>query len=99
MRRLLLSLIIVLAIPTAVNTETYWLFIKGKAGGTSTNVNWSIPKSSRQEYKNAKAEVIKKDNWDGPTRTALAEIDNYVDFELRELEEWLRLQVQHAGHL
>ena len=51
MKRLLLPLLAALALPNAVNAETWWLMAAGKynqAAG-STGANWSIPTNSEQE--------------------------------------------------
>ena len=51
MKRLLLPLLAALALPTAVNAETWWLMAAGKfnQGAGSTAHRWAIPTNSEQE--------------------------------------------------
>ena len=46
MRKFLIPLLASIALPTAVNAETWWLMASGVSVG---NANWSIPTNSEQE--------------------------------------------------
>ena len=63
MKRLLLPLLAALALPTAVNAETWWLMAAGKfnqAAG-STSHNWAIPTSSEKECEQAGQKFLNGD--------------------------------------
>jgi len=51
LRSFLLPLLAALALPTAVNAETWWLMAAGKAreSSTTTGHRWAIPTNSEQE--------------------------------------------------
>ena len=60
MNRLLISLLAALALPTAVNAETYYLLVKSSAGyGTS------IPIGTLAECEIEGNKVIRKNTWKG----------------------------------
>ena len=65
MKRLLLPLLAALALPTAVNAETWWLLVRGQTSQTVLNVPWEIPTNSEQECEAEKTKVLNKENWDG----------------------------------
>ena len=46
MKRLLLPLLAALALPTAVNAESYWLFVVGKRKGWSELLSEKFPMAS-----------------------------------------------------
>ena len=59
MKCLLLPLLVALALPTAVNAETWWLMAAGR--NYESNASWSIPfgseddcESAGQKFKNKK---------------------------------------------
>ena len=55
MKLLLLPLLAAIALPTAVNAETWWLMAAGKSyqGGGATSNTWAIPTSSEKECEQA----------------------------------------------
>ena len=65
MKLLLLPLLAALALPTAVNAETWWLLLRGSAKQTIQSVAWEIPTSSKKECEAEKTKVLDVDNWDG----------------------------------
>ena len=65
MKRLLPLLLAALALPTAVNAETWWLLVRGQTKSTVLNVSWEIPTNSEQECETAKTKALNKENWDG----------------------------------
>ena len=58
MRKLLISLLAALALPTAVNAETWWLMAAGRYGNSS--YNWSIPTNSEKECEFAGQNFLNK---------------------------------------
>ena len=65
MKPLLIPLLAALALPTAVNAETWWLLVRGSAKQTIQSVAWEIPTSSKKECEREKTKVLDVDNWDG----------------------------------
>jgi len=63
MKRLLLPLLAALALPTAVNAETWWLMANGTYlnGSGTTSSNWSIPTNSEIECEAAGQKFINND--------------------------------------
>ena len=64
MKHLLLPLLAAFALPTAVNAETHWLLVKGKAYKAGA-YSWQMPTDSRAECEAAKSKVISSSSWDG----------------------------------
>ena len=60
MKRLLLPLLAALALPTAVNAETWYLLGKGERGAT-----YSIPMESKEDCEEQGERFIKGKNWKG----------------------------------
>ena len=63
MKRLLIPLLAVLALPTAVNAETWWLMAAGrnrKQAG-STSYTWAIPTNSKEECEIAGEKFLNND--------------------------------------
>ena len=65
MKRLLLPLLAALALPSAVNAETWWLIMRGGTNQSVINHNWEIPTNSEQECEASKVKALNKENWDG----------------------------------
>ena len=63
MKRLLLPLLAALALPTAVNAETWWLIMRGRTHQAQGVVSWTIPTSSEQECKQERDKAINLENW------------------------------------
>ena len=59
MKRLLLPLLAALALPTAVNAETWYLLVKHGEGTKGRSYNWSIPTSSQEELMSKKQDCTK----------------------------------------
>ena len=53
MERLLLPLIAFLALPNAVNADTWWLMAAGKYNTTAPFSTWTVPFSSEKQYEAA----------------------------------------------
>ena len=49
MKRLLLPLLAALALPTAVNAETWWLMAAGRYNTTAPFSTWTVPFSSEKQ--------------------------------------------------
>ena len=60
MKRLLLPLLAALALPTAVNAETWYLLGKGSKGAT-----WQVPMESKEECEKQGQKFIKEWDWKG----------------------------------
>ena len=60
MKRLVLPLLAALALPTAVNAETWYLLVKGSKGSMV-----SVPTSSRQECEQSGQKAITYKEWKG----------------------------------
>ena len=60
MKRLLLPLIAALALPTAVNAETWHLLVKGQGGSMVT-----VPMESEEQCEQAGKEVTTFKEWEG----------------------------------
>ena len=60
MKRLLLTLLAAIALPTAVNAQTWHLLIKGSKGSMVT-----VPTSSREECEQSGQKAIKGREWKG----------------------------------
>ena len=58
MKRFLLPVLAALALPTAVNAETWWLLVAGHT--FESNTNWSIPFGSKDECESAGQQFQKK---------------------------------------
>ena len=69
MKHLLFPLLAVLALPTAVIAENYYLLV-----GTKGYRNWTVPMESIEECEKSLTRVIKKSNWEGDTRGNLVAI-------------------------
>ena len=69
MRKLLIPLLAALALPTAVNAESYYLLV-----GTKGYRNWTVPMASIEVCEKSLDRVIKKSNWEGDTRGNLVAI-------------------------
>ena len=57
MKRLLLPILAALALPTAVNAESYYLLISG------SHINQNVPMSSLEECEQNLIKVIDQKNW------------------------------------
>ena len=62
MKRLILPLIAVLALPTAVNAETWWLLMRGINNGAGI-IAWQIPTQSQQQCNEEKSKALNRENW------------------------------------
>ena len=63
MKRLLLPLLAALALPTAVNAETWYLLVKQGEGTKGRSYAWQIPTSSKEECDEQKSKVVKSEEW------------------------------------
>ena len=63
MKRLLLPLLAAIALPTAVNAETWWLIMRGRKHQSQGVVSQTIPTSTEQECKHGREKPINLENW------------------------------------
>ena len=64
MKRLILTLIAALALPTSVNAETWWLLMRGRTNQATGEVSWTVPTNSEQACKQERDRVINLENWE-----------------------------------
>ena len=61
MKRLLLPLLAFLALPTAVNAETWWLMAAGRYNTTAPFSTWTVPFSSEKQCEAAGKKFMDKE--------------------------------------
>ena len=61
MKRLLLPLLTALALPTAVNAETWWLMAAGRYNTTAPFSTWTVPFSSEKQCEAAGKKFMDKE--------------------------------------
>ena len=61
MKRLLLPLLAALALPTAVNAETWWLMAAGRYNTTAPFSTWTVPFSSEKQCEAAGKKFMDKE--------------------------------------
>tara|TARA_Y100001968_G_C19292910_1_gene685135 strand:+ start:293 stop:541 length:249 start_codon:yes stop_codon:yes gene_type:complete len=67
MQRFLCPLIAALALPTAVNAETWYLLVKHGEGTKGRSYSWTVPTASEAECNEEKMKVVNKKNWEAWT--------------------------------
>ncbi len=63
MKRLLLPLLAALALPTAVNAETWWLMAAGRYNAAVPFSTWTVPFTSEEQCEAAGKKFVDK-KWD-----------------------------------
>ena len=61
MKKLLLPLLAALALPTAVNAETWWLMAAGRYNTTAPFSTWTVPFSSEKQCEAAGKKFMDKE--------------------------------------
>tara|TARA_Y100000813_G_C23894191_1_gene226395 strand:+ start:108 stop:356 length:249 start_codon:yes stop_codon:yes gene_type:complete len=63
MKRILIPLLASLALPTAVNAETWWLLVKHGEGSKGRSYAWKVPMLSKEDCDEEKVRVVKREEW------------------------------------
>ena len=66
MRKLLITLLAALTLPTAVNAETWWLIVGARfARSKPATTSWQVPTNSLEECKNAGEKILANEKLNG----------------------------------
>ena len=69
MKRFLIPLLAAIALPTAVNAETWYLLVKHGEGTKGRSYAWQIPTASKEECNEEKTRVVKSEEWHNFNKT------------------------------